>query len=51
MGDDLYEVNLGYRFNPNWLLQGSWALTEEYEDEKAKEQGVFAVELDYQLVF
>jgi len=33
------------------LLQGSWALTEEYEDEKAKEQGVFAVELDYQLVF
>jgi len=51
VGDDLYEINLGYRFNPNWLLQGSWALTEEYEDEKAKEQGVFAVELDYQLVF
>ncbi len=51
VGDDLYEVNLGYRFNPNWLLQGSWALTEEYEDEKAKEQGSFAVELDYQIVF
>jgi hypothetical protein len=51
VGDDLYEVNLGYRFNSNWLLQGSWALTEEYEDQKAKEQGVFAVELDYQIVF
>lgn len=50
VGDDLYEVNLGYRFNQNWLLHGSWALTEEYEDKKAKEQGVFAVELNYQLV-
>ena len=47
----LYEVNLGYRFNHNWLLQGSWALTEEYEDQAAKEQGVFAIELDYQFVF
>ena len=51
VGDDLYEVNLGYRFNHNWLLQGSWALTEEYEDQTAKEQGVFAIELDYQFVF
>ena len=51
VGDDLYEVNLGYRFNHNWLLQGSWALTEEYEDQAAKEQGVFAIELDYQFVF
>lgn len=51
VGDDLYEVNLGYRFNHNWLLQGSWALTEEYEDQKPKEQGAFALELDYQLVF
>jgi len=51
VGDDLYEVNIGYSFSPNWLLHGSWARNEEYEDQKSKEQGVFAIELDYQFVF
>ncbi|MBT5373461.1 MAG: hypothetical protein HOL06_02205 [Rhodospirillaceae bacterium] len=51
VGDDLYEVNLGYSFAKNWTLETSWAHMEEFEDGLGNEKDLFGVQLNYSYLF